>query len=41
MEQSIDLRVDGITNDETNKDEQYMQIIEEQVPKLVTLKEIL
>ena len=39
IEQSIDLRVDGITNDETYKDEQYMQRIAEQVQKLVTTKE--
>ena len=41
IEQSIDLRVDGIPNDETYKDEQYMQRIAEQVQKLVTTKEIL
>ena len=34
-EQSVDLRVDGIPNDETYKDEQYMQRIAEQVQKLV------
>ena len=34
IEQSIDLRVDGIPNDETYKDEQPMQIAE-QVQKLV------
>ena len=39
IEQSIDLRVDGIPNDETYKDEQYMQRIAEQVQKLVTTKE--
>ena len=33
IEQSIDLRVDGIPNDETHKDEQYMQRIAEQVQK--------
>ena len=38
--QSIDLRVDGITNDETYKDEQYMQRIAEQVQKLMVTKEI-
>ena len=36
IELSIDLRVDGIRNDETYKDEQYMQRITEQVQKLVT-----
>ena len=35
IEQSIDLRVDGIPNDETYKDEQYMQRIADQVQKLV------
>ena len=40
IEQSIDLRVDGISNDEIYKDEQYTQRIEEQVQKLVTTKEI-
>ena len=40
IEQSIDLRVDGIPNDETYTDEQYMQRIAEQVQKLVTTKEI-
>ena len=39
-EQSIDLTVDGIPNNETYKDEQYMQRIKEQVRKLVTTKEI-
>ena len=34
FEQSIDLRVDGIPNDETHKDEQYMQRIAEQVRNL-------
>ena len=38
IEQSVDLRVDGIPNDETYKDEQYMQRIAEQVQKLVTGK---
>ena len=38
IEQSIVLRVDGITNDESYKDEQYMQRITEQVQKLVTTK---
>ena len=33
FEQSIDLRVDGIPDDETYKDEQYMQRIAEQVQK--------
>ena len=36
IEQYIDLRVDGIPNDETYKDEQYMPRIAEQVRKLVT-----
>ena len=39
IEQSIDLRVDGIADDETYTDEQYMQRISEQVQKLVTTKE--
>ena len=39
MEQSIDLRIDGILNDETHTDEQYMQRIAEQVQKLETTKE--
>ena len=39
IEQSIDLSVDGISNDETYKDEQYMQRIAEQVQKLVTTQE--
>ena len=39
IEQSIDLRIDGIPNDETYTDEQYMQRIAEQVQKLVTKKE--
>ena len=38
--QSIDLRVDGIANDETYKDEQCMQRIAEQVQKLMFSKEI-
>ena len=33
LQQSIDLRVDGIPNDETYTDEQYMQRIAEQVQK--------
>ena len=33
--QSVDLRVDGSPNDETYKDEQYMQRIAEQFQKLV------
>ena len=37
---SIDLRADGIPNDETYKDEQYMQRIAEQVQKLVTTEHI-
>ena len=41
IEQSIDLRVDGITNDETYKDEQCMQRIAEQVQKLVITKELI
>ena len=41
IEQSIDLRVDGIRNDETYKDEQYMQRIAEQVQKLMVTKETL
>ena len=40
IELSIDLSVDGIPNDETYKDEQYMQRIPEQVQKLVITKEI-
>ena len=39
IEQSIDLRVDGIPNDETYKDEEYMQRIAEQVQKIVTTKD--
>ena len=41
IEQSIDLRVDGIPNDETYKDEQYMQRIAKQVQKLMVTKEVL
>ena len=40
IEQSIDLRVDGIPNDETYTDEQYMQSNAEQVQNLVTTKAI-
>ena len=40
IEQSFDLRVDGIPNDETFTDEQYMRRIVEQLLKLVTGKEI-
>ena len=40
IEQPIDLRVDGIPNDETYMDEQYMQRIAEQVQKLVAAKKI-
>ena len=40
LEQSVDLRVDGIPNDETYKDEQYMQRIAEQVQKLVNTEGI-
>ena len=40
IEQSIDLRVDGIPNDETYKDEQYMWRIAEQVQKLMVTKDI-
>ena len=39
IEQSIDLRVDSIPNDETYADEQYMQRVAEHVQKLVTTKE--
>ena len=39
IEQSIDLRVDGIPNDETYNDEHYMQRIAEQVQKLLVTKE--
>ena len=39
IEQCIDLRFDGISNDETYKDEQYMQRIAERVQKLVATKE--
>ena len=38
IEKSIDLRVDSIPNDETYKDEKYMQRIAEQFQKLVTTK---
>ena len=41
IEQPLDLRVDGIPNDETYTDEQYMQIIAEQVQKLVPTKGLL
>ena len=41
FEQSVDLRVDGILNDETYKDEQYMHKIAEQVRKLVTTENAL
>ena len=41
IEQSIDLRVDGITNDETQKDEQYMQRIAAKFQKLVIIEEII
>ena len=34
-EQSVDLRVNGIPNDEIYKDKQYMQRIAEKVQKLV------
>ena len=40
IEQSVDLRLDGIRNDETYADEQYMQRIAEQVQKLQTTEEI-
>ena len=40
-EQSVDLRVDGIPNDETYKYEQYMQRIAEQVQKFVDTERIL
>ena len=40
IEQSIDLRIDGITKNETHTDEQNMERIAEQVHKLVTTKEI-
>ena len=39
IEQSIDLRVDGIFNDEIYKDKQYMQRIADQVQKLMVTKE--
>ena len=41
IDQSIDLRVDGIPDDETYKDKQYMHRIAEQVQKLMVTKEIL
>ena len=41
IEQSIDLKIDGVPNDETYTDVQYMQRTVEQVHKLVTTKEIL
>ena len=37
-EQSVDLRVDGIPNDETYKDEKYMHKITEQVRKRVKIE---
>ena len=40
-EQSVALRVDGIPNDETYKDEQYMRRIAKQFQKLVTTERIL
>ena len=40
IEQSVDLMVDGVPNDDTCKDKQYMQRIAEQVQKLVTTKGI-
>ena len=40
IEQSIDLRVEDIPNDETYKDEQYMQRIAEQVQKLMVTKDM-
>ena len=40
IEQSIDLRIDGIPNDETHMDEEYMQRIAEQVQELVTTKQV-
>ena len=39
-EQSVDHRVDGIPDDETYKDEQYMQRIAEQYQKLVNTERI-
>ena len=39
IEQSVDLRADGIPDNETYTDEQYMQRTAEQVQKLVTAKE--
>ena len=41
FEQSVDLRVHGIPNDETHEDEQYMQRIAEQVEKLLNTERIL
>ena len=41
IEQSINLSVDGITNDEAYKDEQYMRRIAEQVQKIMVTKGIL
>ena len=38
FEHSVDFRVDGIPNDETYKDEQYVQRHEEQVQKLLNTK---
>ena len=40
FEHSVDLRVNGIPNDETYKDEQYVQRIAEQFQKLVNTKKI-
>ena len=40
FEQSFHLLVDGIPNDETYTNEQYMQRIAEQVQKLVTTERI-
>ena len=40
FEHSVDLQVDGIPNDETYKDEQYVQRIAEQLQKLVYTKRI-
>ena len=40
IEQSIDLRIDGVPIDETHTDERNMQRIAEQVHKLVTTEEI-
>ena len=41
FEHSVDLRVDGIPNEETYKDEQYVPRIAEQVQKLVNTKKCL